>query len=246
MYRIDQGTPDLSSVSGPLKPVIEALLRRQVSDRPGLDNVISQLNGTSSSNDVLAPARSVEGQAAAGPPPVDRTTVLPTSSSSEPEVTKKPKKRKVLLAVAGLLLVANGIVWPCTRVHPKASSLCATTVATTTTVKTSVATTSVAPTHNLSPSPGSTTTLPQTRLQVERERQWASGTSAKTRPLPTIPTEVSPTASCQSENSSATSNRTSDITGHLICTEVSQMNGRPIGQIRKRSDPNLDHTEGYP
>ena len=112
MYRIDQGTPDLSSVSGPLKPVIEALLRRQVSDRPGLDNVISQLNGTSSSNDVLAPARSVEGQAAAGPPPVDRTTVLPTSSSPKPKESKKPKKRKVLLAFAGLLLVANGIVWP--------------------------------------------------------------------------------------------------------------------------------------
>ena len=165
MYRIDQGAPDLSSVSGPLKPVVEALLRRQVSDRPGLDNVISQLNGTSSSNDLLVPAQNVEGQAGAVPPPVDRTTVLPTSSSPEPKATKKPKKRKVLLAFAGLLLVANGIVWPLylSRNSQTSSPAATTPVATSTTVKASVATTTIASTPTTTrPVQVATTTLPPT------------------------------------------------------------------------------------
>lgn len=166
MYRIDQGTPDLSSVSGPLKPVIEALLRRQGSDRPGLDAVISQLNGTSSSNEPLSPAKPANGKVTSASRPVDRTTVLPTSPVLEPQKSKRPKTRKIFLTFVGFLLPANAFVWPLYLSRDSQTSTPPATtaaVAASTTVTATVATTSIAPASTTTgPIRVASTTLPPT------------------------------------------------------------------------------------
>lgn len=112
MYRIDQGAPNLSVINGPLRPIVEALLQRKGSDRPRLEDVISHLNGSNSSNEFIPSVGDKEAQKPSEDPPIDRTTVLQNQPLDTPIPEGNSTRRKILIGLTALLLLANGIIWP--------------------------------------------------------------------------------------------------------------------------------------
>ena len=108
MYRIDQGQPDLDAITGPSRPLIEAMLRRDPRNRPSVANVIDVLSGSNSNSDLLSPTPPAEPNTPT--PRADATRVIPSfPSPKQPEPVKLSRKgKKLAFALLSVAVVGGG------------------------------------------------------------------------------------------------------------------------------------------